>query len=59
MSCIGEKYTVFGYKENQVRDNIHSSGVSRLVHEFIRKSRSDESYNIGGGKHNIISIYGI
>jgi len=51
-----EKYTVFGYKGKQVRDNIHSLDVSRFVREFIKSPRCAEVYNMGGGKQNSISI---
>lgn len=52
----GKKYTVFGYKGKQVRDNIHSYDVARFIEEFIMKPRVGEVYNIGGGKDNSCSI---
>jgi CDP-paratose 2-epimerase len=52
----GKKYTVFGYKGKQVRDNIHSYDVARFIEEFINKPRIGEVYNIGGGKENSCSI---
>lgn len=52
----GKKYTVFGYKGKQVRDNIHSYDVARFIEEFIAAPRIGEVYNIGGGKFNSISI---
>ncbi len=51
-----KKYTVFGYKGKQVRDNIHSYDVVRFIHEFIKKPRIAEVYNLGGGKNNTCSI---
>lgn len=52
----GNKYTVFGYKGKQVRDNIHSFDVARFIEEFINQPRIAEVYNIGGGKDNTCSI---
>jgi CDP-paratose 2-epimerase len=52
----GKKYTVFGYKGKQVRDNIHSYDVARFIEEFIKAPRIAEVYNIGGGKDNSCSI---
>jgi len=52
----GREYKVFGYKAKQVRDNIHSYDVARFIHEFARKPRSGEVYNLGGGKGNSCSI---
>ena len=50
------KYTVFGYKGKQVRDNIHSSDVIRFMDLFIESPRIAEVYNIGGGRKNSCSI---
>jgi CDP-paratose 2-epimerase len=50
------KYTVFGYKGKQVRDNIHSYDVARFIHSFFTNPRSGEVYNIGGGRDNSTSI---
>jgi CDP-paratose 2-epimerase len=52
----GKKYTIFGYKGKQVRDNIHSYDVAAFINAFIENPRSAEVYNIGGGKENSISI---
>ncbi len=51
-----KKYTVFGYKGKQVRDNIHAIDVARFIHEFIEAPRIAEVYNLGGGKDNTCSI---
>jgi CDP-paratose 2-epimerase len=51
-----KKYTVFGYKGKQVRDNIHSYDVARFIEEFINAPRVAEVYNLGGGKENTCSI---
>jgi CDP-paratose 2-epimerase len=52
----GRRYTVFGYKGKQVRDNIHSEDVAAFIAHFIADPRTAEVYNIGGGKDNSISI---
>jgi CDP-paratose 2-epimerase len=52
----GIKYTIFGYKGKQVRDNIHSLDVTRFIHAFIDSPRSGEVYNLGGGRENSCSI---
>lgn len=50
------KYTVYGYKGKQVRDNIHSRDVTRFAECFIESPRCAEVYNLGGGRENSISI---
>jgi CDP-paratose 2-epimerase len=45
----GRRYTVYGYKAKQVRDNIHSHDLVRAFWQFFRAPRSAEVYNIGGG----------
>lgn len=55
-NIIGRKYTIFGYKGKQVRDNIHSYDVARFIDEFLKKPRVAEVYNLGGGRGNSISI---
>lgn len=51
-----KKYTIFGYKGKQVRDNIHSYDVVTFIFEFLKAPRIAEVYNIGGGRKNSISI---
>jgi CDP-paratose 2-epimerase len=50
MKCVatGEKYTIFGYKGKQVRDNIHSFDMVAAFDEVFRSPRSGEVYNMGG-----------
>jgi CDP-paratose 2-epimerase len=50
------KYTIFGYKGKQVRDNIHSEDVARFIDCFFKVPRLGEVYNLGGGKQNSCSI---
>ncbi|MES2176539.1 MAG: NAD-dependent epimerase/dehydratase family protein [Gemmatimonadota bacterium] len=58
VKCNLEKrrYTIFGYKGKQVRDNIHSADVARFIDAFISAPRVAEVYNLGGGKGNSCSI---
>ncbi len=53
----GKKYTVYGYKGKQVRDNIHALDVARFIHAFLMAPRSGEVYNLGGGRDNSCSIW--
>lgn len=52
----GKKYSVFGYKGKQVRDNIHSYDIAKFMEAFIDAPRTGEVYNLGGGKNNTCSI---
>lgn len=52
----GGKYTIFGYKGKQVRDQIHSYDVVRAFEEFINAPRAGEVYNLGGGRENSASM---
>jgi len=55
--CVsGTRYTVYGYKGKQVRDNIHSLDVARFADAFIANPRAGEVYNLGGGRENSCSI---
>ncbi len=55
--CVtGEKYTIFGYKAKQVRDNIHSYDLVAAFDQFYQKPREGEVYNIGGGRKNNCSM---
>jgi CDP-paratose 2-epimerase len=45
----GRRYTVFGYKGKQVRDNIHSHDLVTAFWRFFEAPRLGEVYNIGGG----------
>ena len=52
----GRKYSVYGYKGKQVRDNIHALDVARFIQMFIDSPRVAEVYNLGGGRSNSCSI---
>lgn len=51
-----EKYTIFGYKGKQVRDQIHSSDVIAAFDAFYQNPRCGEVYNLGGGRENSASV---
>lgn len=51
-----QEYEIIGYKGKQVRDQIHSSDVANLILNLLEKSIKGEAFNIGGGKHNSLSI---
>ena len=50
------KYTIFGYKGKQVRDNIHSYDVVNFIYQFLKRPKVAAVYNIGGGYDNSISL---
>jgi CDP-paratose 2-epimerase len=52
----GRRYTIFGYKGKQVRDQIHSRDVIGAFDAYLKQPRSGAVYNLGGGKANSISI---
>ncbi len=56
VTLTGGRYTVYGYKGKQVRDNIHSHDVVRAIQEFAAAPRPGEVYNLGGGRGNSISM---
>jgi CDP-paratose 2-epimerase len=52
----GGRYTVFGYKGKQVRDQIHSQDVIAAFEAFAQNPRPGEVYNLGGGRQNAASV---
>jgi len=55
--CLsGKKYTIFGYKGKQVRDNIHSFDLTRAFYHFFQAPRAGEVYNVGGSRFSNISV---
>jgi len=58
MKCAvtGERYTVFGYKGKQVRDNIHSYDLVNMFWHFYQKPREGEVYNAGGSRYSNCSM---
>ena len=55
-ALVGQRYTVFGYKGKQVRDNIHSSDLVAAFWHFLGSPRQAAVYNIGGGRHANCSV---
>jgi CDP-paratose 2-epimerase len=51
-----KRYSIYGYKGKQVRDNIHSFDVARFIEAFIKAPRCGEVYNLGGGRDNSCSV---
>lgn len=58
VKCIatGTRYTIFGYKGKQVRDNIHSHDLVSMFWHFSRSPRSGEAYNAGGSRCSNVSV---
>ncbi len=58
IKCIatGKKYTIFGYKGKQVRDNIHSEDLVNAFWHFYQNPRQGEVYNMGGARNSNISM---
>ena len=58
VKCIvsGEKYSIFGYKGKQVRDNIHAKDLIAMFFEFHLNPKKGAVYNAGGGRDNSVSI---
>ena len=58
MKCcaLGRRYTIFGYKGKQVRDNIHSADLVQAFDHVFRDPRPGEVYNIGGGRASNCSM---
>lgn len=56
VAVTGQRYTIFGYKGKQVRDQIHSVDVIRAFEAFAAKPRPGEVYNLGGGRANSASV---
>lgn len=56
IQLTGQTYRIFGYKGKQVRDNIHSYDVARVIEEISQAPRCSEVYNLGGARTNSCSI---
>jgi CDP-paratose 2-epimerase len=58
MKCAvtGDRYTVFGYKGKQVRDNIHSFDLVNMFWHYCQSPRPGEVYNAGGGRQSNCSM---
>jgi CDP-paratose 2-epimerase len=56
IAISGKKFTIYGHKGKQLRDQIHSYDVIRAFAEFASNPHSGEVYNIGGGRQNSASV---
>lgn len=58
MKCAvtGDKYTIFGYRGKQVRDNIHSWDLVNMFWHFYQDPKCGEVYNAGGGRFSNCSM---
>ena len=52
----GLRYSIYGYKGKQVRDNLHAYDVSRAILAFAERPGSGAVYNLGGGRDNSVSV---
>lgn len=52
----GCRYTVFGYRGKQVRDNLDARDVADLIRLIVAAPRPAAVYNIGGGRANACSV---
>ena len=55
-SLKNKKYSIFGYKGKQVRDNIHSYDLIKCFWNYFKRPKKGEVYNIGGGRKSNCSI---
>ena len=56
VAVSGGKYSIFGYKGKQVRDNIHASDLINAFWHFFQNPRPGEVYNIGGARPQSCSV---
>jgi CDP-paratose 2-epimerase len=58
MKCCltGRKYTIYGYKGKQVRDNIHSWDLVNMFWHFFQNPKSGAVYNAGGSRQSHCSM---
>lgn len=56
--CIyrGDRYTIFGYKGKQVRDNIHSYDLVNAFYHVFKNPKIAGVYNLGGSRFSNTSI---
>lgn len=51
-----KRYTIFGYKGKQVRDNLHSKDLARAIELVWKRPMIGEVFNLGGSSVSNISI---
>ncbi|MFO0972600.1 MAG: NAD-dependent epimerase/dehydratase family protein [Phycisphaerae bacterium] len=55
-AVTGRRYTVYGYKGKQLRDQIHAADVVAAFEAFRQRPRPGAVYNLGGGRENAASL---
>ena len=55
-AVTGKKYTVYGYKGKQVRDNIHSYDLVNAFWHYFQNPKPGAVYNMGGSRHSNCSV---
>jgi CDP-paratose 2-epimerase len=55
-AILGKRYTIYGYKGKQVRDNIHAHDLVTAFWHFHRAPKPGAVYNIGGSRHSNCSM---
>ncbi|MFC1705953.1 NAD-dependent epimerase/dehydratase family protein [Planctomycetota bacterium] len=55
-AVAGRKYSIFGYKGKQVRDNIHSYDLVSAFWHFFQRPHAEAVYNMGGSRHSNCSL---
>jgi CDP-paratose 2-epimerase len=55
-AITGTRYTIFGYRGKQVRDNIHSFDLVNMFWQYFQAPRPGEVYNAGGGRFSNCSM---
>jgi CDP-paratose 2-epimerase len=53
---MGRKYTIYGYKGKQVRDNIHSWDLVNMFWHFFQNPKCGAVYNAGGSRQSHCSM---
>ena len=56
VAVSGRRYTIYGYKGKQVRDQIHAVDVAALCERIVESTRPAAVYNLGGGPENSVSV---
>ena len=52
-----KKYTIFGHKGKQVRDNIHSYDMANLIYKIFKGKKTMEKFLMLGVGFIIIALY--
>lgn len=55
-AVTGSRYTIYGYKGKQVRDNIHSFDLVNAFWHFFLNPKQAAVYNIGGSRNSNCSV---